>query len=62
MVGPESEPELPLDRNELKVGTKLVGEVLRTGAPGQPHSGILATAGSGSGDAYAGRAVFACVA
>lgn len=56
----ESEDESPLERpSELSVGTKLVGEVRRVGAPGQPHSGVRAGESYGSGDEYAGSAVFA---
>ena len=52
--------ELPLDRPiELKVGTKLVGELRRGGALGHPHSGTPAPLGAGSGEEYAGSAVFA---
>jgi hypothetical protein len=55
--------ELPLERPmELSVGTKPVGEVRRTGALGHPHSGTRVPLSAGSGDEYAGRAVFACVA
>jgi hypothetical protein len=55
--------EFPLERAiELRVGTKLVGECRRAGAPGQPHSGRRALLGLGSGDEYAGSAVFAWVA
>lgn len=56
--------ELPLDRLiELRVGTKpLVGDVRRAGALGHPHSGIRPLPRAGSGDEYAGSAVFACVA
>jgi hypothetical protein len=44
---------------ELRVGTKPVGEVRRAGALGQPHSGICVQLRAGSGDEYAGSAVFA---
>lgn len=55
--------ELPLDRlMELKVGTKPVGDVRRAGALGHPHSGTRVPPMAGSGDEYAGSAVFACVA
>lgn len=55
--------ELSLDRvMELNVGTRPVGEVRRTGALGQPHSGTRALPREGSGPEYAGSAVFACVA
>jgi hypothetical protein len=56
--------ELFLERLiELNVGTRPVGEVRRLGAFGQPHSGTCALLPtSGSGDEYAGSAVFACVA
>ena len=55
--------ELPLERLiELNVGTRPVGDVRRAGAFGQPHSGTRALPTSGSGDEYAGSAVFACVA
>jgi hypothetical protein len=53
----------PLERPiELKVGAKPDGEVRRAGALGQPHSGIRVSFIAGSGDEYAGSAVFACVA
>ena len=52
--------ESPLERPmELSVGTKPVGDVRRVGALGQPHSGICVPLIAGSGDEYAGRAVFA---
>jgi len=55
--------EVPLARPiELSVGTKLVGELRRIGALGQPHSGTRAPLRAGSGDEYAGNDVFACVA
>jgi hypothetical protein len=55
--------ELPLERLiELSVGTNPVGELRRTGALGHPHSGTPVPPSAGSGDEYAGRAVFACVA
>ena len=55
--------ELPLERPiELNVGTKPEGEVRRIGALGQPHSGIRVPLDAGSGEEYAGSAVFACVA
>lgn len=59
--GSASEPPLALDM-ELKVGTKLVGEVRRTGALGHPQSGIRVPLLAGSGDEYAGSEVLACVA
>ena len=55
--------EFPLERPiELGVGTKLVGELRRAGAFGHPHSGTRVPLRAGSGDEYAGSAVFACVA
>jgi hypothetical protein len=55
--------EFPLERPmELRVGTKPVGEVRRVGALGHPHSGIRVPLIAGSGDEYAGSAVFAWVA
>lgn len=54
--------EFPRDRpTVLMVGTKLVGDIRRTGAPGQPHSGVRVSL-AGSGDEYAGSAVLAWVA
>jgi hypothetical protein len=47
---------------ELSVGTKPVGEFRRAGALGHPHSGTRVPLSAGSGDEYAGSAVFACVA
>jgi hypothetical protein len=45
------------------VGTRPPGgELRRMGALGHPHSGISSWEAAGSGDEYAGRAVFACVA
>ena len=55
--------ESPRDREiELKVGTKEWGEVRLTGAPGHPQSGLRASLENVSGDEYAGKDVFACVA
>jgi hypothetical protein len=43
--------ELPLERPiELSVGTKPVGDVRRTGALGQPHSGTRVPESRGSGE------------
>jgi len=58
---PDDEAFFPL-RRELRVGSRDDGEFLRLGAPGQPHSKCSVSRLTDSGEVYAGRAVFACVA
>ena len=58
---PDEDALVPL-RRELRVGSRDDGEFLRLGAPGQPHSKCSVSRLADSGEVYAGRAVFACVA